>query len=58
MKKITIALMALLAMSYMVKAQQYVSTEPANRNAWACVTQKMIPFCFNGMRFNSSLTKW
>lgn len=33
MKKITIALMALLAMSYMVKAQQYVSTEPANRNA-------------------------
>ena len=32
MKKFTLALMALLSISCMVKAQQYVSTEPANRN--------------------------
>lgn len=32
MKKITLALMALLAFSFSLKAQQYVSTEPANRN--------------------------
>ena len=32
MKKFTFALMALLSMSFVMKAQQYVSTEPANRN--------------------------
>ena len=32
MKKFTFALMALLAFSFSLKAQQYVSTEPANRN--------------------------
>ena len=32
MKKITFALLALLAFSFSLKAQQYVSTEPANRN--------------------------
>ena len=32
MKKFTLALMAVLAFSFSVKAQQYVSTEPANRN--------------------------
>lgn len=32
MKKITLALLALLSMTYMAKAQQYVSTTPANRN--------------------------
>ena len=32
MKKVTFALMALLAFSFSLKAQQYVSTEPANRN--------------------------
>ena len=32
MKKITLALMALLALTFSLKAQQYVSTEPANRN--------------------------
>lgn len=32
MKKFTMALIALLSMTYMAKAQQYVSTEPANRN--------------------------
>lgn len=32
MKKFTLALMALLALSFSLKAQQYVSTEPANRN--------------------------
>ena len=32
MKKITFALMALLAFSFSLKAQQFVSTEPANRN--------------------------
>lgn len=32
MKKFTLALMALLAFAFTVKAQQYVSTEPANRN--------------------------
>ena len=33
MKKFTLALIALLSMTYMAKAQQYVSTEPTNRNA-------------------------
>ena len=32
MKKITFALMALLAFSFSLRAQQYVSTDPANRN--------------------------
>ena len=32
MKKSTLVLMSLLALSFAVKAQQYVSTEPANRN--------------------------
>ena len=32
MKKFTLILMALLALTFTVKAQQYVSTEPANRN--------------------------
>ena len=32
MKKFTFALMALLASTFSLKAQQYVSTEPANRN--------------------------
>ena len=32
MKKFTLALIALLSMTYMVKAQQYVSTTPSNRN--------------------------
>lgn len=32
MKRITLALMALLSMTCVAKAQQYVSTEPANRN--------------------------
>ena len=32
MKKFTLAIMALLAIAFTVKAQQYVSTQPANRN--------------------------
>ena len=32
MNKFTFALISLLALSFTVKAQQYVSTEPANRN--------------------------
>ena len=32
MKKFTFVLVALLSMTFMTKAQQYVSTEPANRN--------------------------
>ena len=32
MKKFTFALMALLAFTFSLNAQQYVSTEPANRN--------------------------
>ncbi|MCF0201075.1 MAG: Omp28-related outer membrane protein, partial [Bacteroidales bacterium] len=32
MKKFTLALMALLAFSFSLKAQQYVSTQPSNRN--------------------------
>lgn len=32
MKKLTLVVMALLAFAFNVKAQQYVSTEPANRN--------------------------
>ena len=32
MKKFTLALMAVLALSFSLKAQQYVSTQPSNRN--------------------------
>lgn len=32
MKKVTLVLMSLLALAFTVKAQQYVSTEPSNRN--------------------------
>lgn len=32
MKKFTLTLIALLSMSFTVKAQQYVSTTPSNRN--------------------------
>ena len=32
MKKITLAIMALLAFSFTLEAQQFVSTEPSNRN--------------------------
>ena len=32
MKKFTLVLLALLSMTFIAKAQQYVSTEPANRN--------------------------
>ena len=32
MKKFTLALLALLSMTYVANAQQYVSTDPANRN--------------------------
>ena len=32
MKKFTFALMALLAFTFSLKAQQYVSTQPSNRN--------------------------
>jgi hypothetical protein len=32
MKKFTLVVMALLALAFSVKAQQYVSTEPSNRN--------------------------
>lgn len=49
MKKITFALMALLAFSFSLRAQQYVSTEPSNRNAIIEeFTGRTCPYCPDG----------
>lgn len=49
MKKITFTLLALLALCFTVKAQEYVSTEPANRNVLLEeFTGRTCPYCPEG----------
>ena len=49
MKKFTFALMALLAFSFSLKAQQFVSTEPSNRNVIIEeYTGRQCPYCPEG----------
>ncbi len=56
MKKITFALMALLALSFSMKAQQYVSTEPANRNViLEEFTGRGCGYCTDGHRIANEL---
>lgn len=56
MKKITFALMALLAFSFSLKAQQYVSTEPANRNViLEEFTGRGCGYCTDGHRIANEL---
>ncbi|MBO7617257.1 MAG: Omp28-related outer membrane protein [Bacteroidales bacterium] len=56
MKKFTFALMALLALTFSVKAQQYVSTEPANRNViLEEFTGRGCGYCTDGHRIANEL---
>ena len=56
MKRITLALMALLALSFSLKAQQYVSTEPANRNViLEEFTGRGCGYCTDGHRIANEL---
>lgn len=56
MKKITFALMALLALTFSLKAQQYVSTEPANRNViLEEFTGRGCGYCTDGHRIANEL---
>ena len=56
MKKVTFALMALLAFSFSLKAQQYVSTEPANRNViLEEFTGRGCGYCTDGHRIANEL---
>ena len=56
MKKFTFALMALLAFTFSVKAQQYVSTEPANRNViLEEFTGRGCQYCPDGHRIANEL---
>ena len=56
MKKITFALMALLAFTFSLKAQQYVSTEPANRNViLEEFTGRGCGYCTDGHRIANEL---
>ena len=56
MKKFTFALMALLAFTFSVKAQQYVSTEPANRNViLEEFTGRGCGYCTDGHRIANEL---
>jgi len=56
MKKITFALMALLAFTFPMKAQQYVSTEPANRNViLEEFTGRGCGYCTDGHRIANEL---
>lgn len=56
MKKFTFALMALLAFSFSLKAQQYVSTEPANRNViLEEFTGRGCQYCPDGHRIANEL---
>jgi hypothetical protein len=56
MKKFTFALMALLAFSFSLKAQQYVSTEPANRNViLEEFTGRNCGYCTDGHRIANEL---
>ena len=56
MKKFTFALMALLAFTFSLKAQQYVSTEPANRNViLEEYTGRSCPYCPDGHRYANEI---
>ena len=56
MKKFTFALMALLAFTFSLKAQQYVSTEPANRNViLEEFTGRGCGYCTDGHRIANQL---
>ena len=56
MKKFTFALMALLALTFSVKAQQFVSTEPANRNViLEEFTGRGCGYCTDGHRIANEL---
>lgn len=56
MKKFTFALMALLAFTFTLKAQQYVSTEPANRNViLEEFTGRGCGYCTDGHRIANQL---
>lgn len=56
MKKYTIVLMSLLTISFTVKAQQYVSTEPANRNViLEAFSGRGCGFCPAGHTISSNL---
>lgn len=56
MKKFTFALMALLAFTFSLKAQQYVSTEPANRNVIIEeFTGRGCGYCTDGHRIANEL---
>ena len=56
MKKFTFALISLLALSITVKAQQYVSTEPANRNViLEEFTGRNCGYCTDGHRIANQI---
>ena len=56
MKKFTFALMALLAFTFSLKAQQYVSTEPSNRNViLEEFTGRGCGYCTDGHRIANEL---
>ena len=56
MKKITLLLMTVLAFSFSLKAQQYVSTEPANRNViLEEFTGRGCGYCTDGHRIANEL---
>ena len=56
MKKFTFALMALLAFTFSLKAQQFVSTEPANRNViLEEFTGRNCGYCTDGHRIANEL---
>ena len=56
MKKFTFALISLLALTFTVKAQQYVSTEPANRNViLEEFTGRNCGYCTDGHRIANQI---
>ena len=56
MKKFTLALMAVLALSFSLKAQQYVSTTPANRNViLEEFTGRNCGYCTDGHRIGNEI---
>ena len=56
MKKFTLALMAVLALSFSLKAQQYVSTAPANRNViLEEFTGRNCGYCTDGHRIANEI---
>lgn len=56
MKKFTLVIMALLALAFTVKAQQYVSTEPSNRNViLEEFTGRGCQFCPDGHRIANEI---